>query len=129
MENPNRVTVLAGIIAIIVLGGLLFYAKQEESAPGVYDGFAQCLKDKGAIFYGAFWCPHCQNQKNMFGSSKRLLPYVECSTPDRHLTEMCKQNRIESFPTWVFPDLSTTTGEVKLAVLSEKTGCPLPPEK
>jgi hypothetical protein len=24
------------------------------------DDFAKCIKDSGAMFYGAFWCPHCQ---------------------------------------------------------------------
>ncbi|MEK7575095.1 MAG: hypothetical protein AAB511_02605, partial [Patescibacteria group bacterium] len=92
-----------------------------------YDGFAQCLKDKGAIFYGAFWCPHCQKQKALFGSAKKLLPYIECSTPDgRGQLPLCTEVGIKNYPTWVFPDMSSSTGEVALSVLSEKTGCPLP---
>jgi hypothetical protein len=33
-----------------------------------YVEFAQCLSDKGAVFYGAFWCTHCKSQKQMFGA-------------------------------------------------------------
>ena len=47
-----------------------------------YDNFAKCLKAKGAVFYGGFWCKHCKNQKELFGLSEKYLPYYECSTPD-----------------------------------------------
>lgn len=85
------------------------------------------MKDKGATFYGAFWCSHCQAQKALFGKSVKLLPYVECSTPDaKGQLPICIEKGIASYPTWVFPDLSTTTGEVPLDTLAEKTGCELP---
>jgi len=127
MQQSNRKTIIIGIIGLVVIIGLLAYAGTVSGGPGKLDGFAQCLKDKDAIFYGAFWCPHCQNQKALFGSSKQYLPYVECSNPDgQSQTEICKQDGIKSYPTWVFPDLSTTTGEVPLTVLADKTKCELP---
>jgi hypothetical protein len=127
MENSNKKTITIGVIALIIIIGLMFFAKQATGGPSKLDGFAQCLKDKGATFYGAFWCPHCQNQKALFGSSKRYLPYVECSTPDSQgQTQICKEMGIKSYPTWVFPDMSTTSGEVALATLAEKTSCVLP---
>lgn len=111
------------IVAVIAVLFALTYHKQ----PGRLDAFAQCLKDKGATFYGAFWCPHCQNQKTMFGKSSKLLPYVECSTPDgRSQLQVCQDKKIDSYPTWEFADGSRETGEVPLTRLSEKTGCPLP---
>ena len=92
-----------------------------------YDGFAQCLKDKGATFYGAFWCPHCKTQKKLFGSSVKLLPYVECSTPDGNSqTAECIAKKIESYPTWIFADGAQLTGEIPLTQLAEKTSCVLP---
>merc|ERR1712217_336666 len=37
------------------------------------------LKAKGAIFYGAYWCPHCRNQREMFGAEAlALIPMIEC---------------------------------------------------
>jgi thiol-disulfide isomerase/thioredoxin len=113
------------IIAVIVIGvgGSLFLSTQ----PGKLDSFAQCLKDKGATFYGAFWCPHCQNTKRMFGRSAKLLPYVECSTPDgKGQIQICADKKIESYPTWVFADGSRLNGEVTLQQLAEKTSCTLP---
>ena len=127
METTNKTTIVAGAIALALVVGFLIYASTVGNGPSKYDGFAQCLKDKGAIFYGAFWCPHCQAQKALFGSAKKYLPYVECSTPDaRGQLPICIEKKIASYPTWYFPDMSTTTGEVSLEMLAQKTGCVLP---
>src|SRR5579871_5037275 len=51
---------------------------------------ASCLKSRGVLFYGAFWCPYCAKQKAAFGDAASLLPYVECSNPDgRTQTAIC----------------------------------------
>ncbi len=92
--------------------------------------FAQCLKDKGVVFYGAFWCQHCQNQKALFGTAVGKLPYVECSTPDTSgRTAVCVEKEVKSYPTWVFSDGSRESGELSLEHLAEKTGCVLPAAK
>lgn len=117
----------AGIIGVIAIGGLIAWGVYESKKPGKYDVLAQCITDSGAKFYGAFWCPHCANQKKMFGTSQKLLPYIECSTPDgKGKLPVCVDAGIEGFPTWVFPDATRLSGEVDLATLSEKTMCPLP---
>ncbi len=122
-------------LAVIVLGsGLLFAVKamnradiEKNIVPGQYDTFAQCIKDSGAVFYGAFWCSHCQDQKKEFGDSGRLLPYTECSTPDtKGQTLVCKEKGINSYPTWIFKDGSQVSGKVDWKILSEKTSCVLP---
>ena len=92
-----------------------------------YSGFASCLGEKNATFYGAFWCPHCQNQKALFGKAAGLLPYVECSTPDgRGQLPTCGTQGIQSYPTWIFSDGTRLTGEIPLQTLASKTGCELP---
>jgi thiol-disulfide isomerase/thioredoxin len=115
------------LIAIIVLAfGWTFFL---QSRPGRLDSFAQCIKDKGVIFYGAFWCPHCQNTKAMFGKSAKLLPYVECSTPDgRGELPVCKDLGITKYPTWMKGNSTSTvlTGKKTLQELSEFSGCALP---
>ena len=112
--------------AVVAVGGAWFLIKADNGR-SKYDDFAKCLKDKGAIFYGAFWCPHCQNQKKMFGSSDKFLPYVECSTPDgRSQLPVCNDKKITGYPTWEFTDESRESGEVPLETLSKKTGCSLP---
>jgi len=121
----NKALYIGGTLLAVVLlvGGTWWY----QSQPGKLDMFAQCLGERGAIFYGAFWCPHCQNQKALFGKSEKYLPYVECSTPNGQGTlEVCTTAGIEGYPTWEFADGERLSGEVPLQELSERTGCPLP---
>jgi hypothetical protein len=119
------------VIGLLVLAGIIFVIMAPEK-PSKYNTFAQCIKDSGATFYGAFWCPHCGAQKASFGSAAKLLPYVECSTPDsRGQLQVCKDANITSYPTWDFLVGSTTKripGEVSLERLSQETNCPLPQE-
>jgi len=119
--------IIITIAAFAILGLFIIFAINKDRKPGELDTFATCLKDQGATFYGAFWCPHCQNQKKLFGKSVDLLPYVECSTPDgQEQTQACQDKKIESYPTWEFKDGSRETGEIPLATLAEKTSCVLP---
>jgi len=113
------------IIALTAVAGGYFLWRGAQK-PGELDQFALCLGDKGAVFYGAFWCPHCQNQKKMFGRSQKLLPYVECSTADgRGQLPNCSEKKIEGYPTWEFADGERLSGEIPLQTLAEKTGCEL----
>lgn len=126
----NNVKIFLIIIVVLILGvvsSVLLRGGGVATGPGKYDEFATCLKDKGAVFYGAFWCPHCQATKKLFGSSQKLLPYVECSTPDGNgQTQACIDKGVKSYPTWEFADLSRLTGEIPLEQLAEKTSCVLP---
>jgi hypothetical protein len=115
------------LVAIAVAVGLFLYIKTIPPPKGEYDAFAKCIANTSTTFYGAFWCPHCHDQKNEFGDSAQYLPYVECSLPDGSgQTQVCIDKGIQSYPTWYFPDGSTTTGVQTLETLSEKTGCALP---
>jgi hypothetical protein len=124
--NNRTIGILIALLVVFGLGGIVYVSKQVASAPGEYDGFAQCLADKGAKFYGAFWCPHCAEQKTYFGRSAKKLPYVECSTPDgRGQTEECTSLGIASYPTWEFATGTRVTGKLSLEQLAERTSCPL----
>jgi len=121
------------ILLVIVVVALIVLAKnnstQQSTDPavlGALDTFAQCLGDAGATFYGAYWCPHCQEQKRMFENSTKL-PYVECSTPDGNAqTAICIEKGIESYPTWILEDGTRLGGVQQLDTLAESTGCELP---
>ncbi|MDB5254220.1 MAG: hypothetical protein JWL80_286 [Parcubacteria group bacterium] len=97
--------------------------------PSVYDTFATCIKDSGTKFYGAFWCPHCQAQKALFGSAVHNLPYIECSNPDgKSQNQACNDAKVSSYPTWEFPNGTRVSGEQSLKALSQATQCTLPGE-
>ena len=121
----KRTIIWIAIVALIIAGAV--YLVRGSSEPGKLDAFASCLSEKGATFYGAFWCPHCQSQKKMFGSSEKLLSYVECSAPNGQAQlPVCTEKKIEGYPTWEFADGSRETGELSLSRLAGKTGCELP---
>jgi thiol-disulfide isomerase/thioredoxin len=116
-----------GILVVGIIIAVILNTSGPKVAEGQYDSFAQCLTDSGTTFFGAFWCPHCQNQKKMFGSSAKLLPYVECSTVDgKGKNQICIDEQIDGYPTWEFPDGSRLSGEISLEVLAEKSACVLP---
>jgi len=114
------------IIAVVLVGGVIWLVRMPEK-PGPLDSFAQCIKDSGAKYYGAFWCPNCKNQEALFGRSKKLLPRIECSTPDgKNQIQVCKDANIQGYPTWDFENGTRVTGTQSLESLSEATSCPLP---
>jgi glutaredoxin len=90
---------------------------------GKYDTFAQCLAEKDITMYGAAWCPHCQREKRLFGSSFQYVPYVEC--PDN--PALCTAKDVKGYPTWIFPDGRVFAGEQGLEKLSRESACPLIP--
>ena len=115
------------LVAIAAVFGLFMYVKNIPPPNGKYDFFAKCIANTSTTFFGAFWCPHCHDQKNEFGNSAQYLPYVECSLPDASgQTQVCIDNKIQEYPTWRFSDGSETSGIQTLATLAEKTGCVLP---
>jgi thiol-disulfide isomerase/thioredoxin len=114
------------IIGLLIVAGFISFLVVQAKKPGKYDTFASCIEKSGAKFYGAFWCPHCQATKALFGKSAKLLPYVECSTPDgKGQLPICAEADIKGYPTWVFADGSRLSGEQTFQTLSEKTSCPI----
>jgi hypothetical protein len=125
MNTRNLVLLILAVL--VVVGGIFYFIWWQDNAPSKLEAFAKCLSDKGAKMYGAFWCPHCQAQKGMFGTAKKYLPYVECSTPDTNgELQVCKDQNVTEYPTWKFPDGTTHAGEMTLQELAEKSGCQLP---
>ncbi len=115
------------IIVILLVIGLGVFMNKQSNKPSKLDSFAQCLKTNGAEYYGAFWCPSCQKQNKLFGSSKKYLSYIECSTPDgKGQTQICKDKEIKGYPLWKFADGTQASGLQSLQQLSGKTQCPLP---
>ena len=115
---------------IIVLGAtvswfIFFRVGLREVGVGLrYDGFAQCLAQKGFTMYGAYWCPHCQREKAAFGDSFTYVPYVECT--EEPGTAQCTAAGIKGYPTWLAADGRRFEGEQGLEKLSEASSCPLP---
>lgn len=118
---------LYGVLILAAFGTAYYLGQRSQHK---YDAFARCLKDRGVKMYGAWWCPHCQEQKEKFGeASFKLAPYVECGVPGdiKGQNPVCKQDGITHFPTWQFPPTGERVERVfTLEELSDRTGCPLP---
>ncbi|MBW4552473.1 MAG: vitamin K epoxide reductase family protein [Aphanocapsa sp. GSE-SYN-MK-11-07L] len=65
-------------------------------------GLAQHLNQIGAKMYGAYWCSHCLDQKQLFGKQAvKQIPYVECDPNGANpQPEACQAAKIQSYPTW-----------------------------
>jgi glutaredoxin len=53
--------------------------------------------------YGAYWCPHCHDQKQLFGrEAAKIIPYVECAADGQNpQTALCQAKEgVTGFPTW-----------------------------
>lgn len=123
--SPTRQKIQLLLLLAFAIGVAGWFA-WKGAQPSQHDDFARCLSERGATFYGAFWCPHCQNQKKLFGKAQKHLNYVECSTADgKGQLPRCTQAGVESYPTWDFADETRLTGEISLEVLAEQTGCML----
>jgi hypothetical protein len=122
---PRKPKYWVWIVVGISILAFLWWSFGSILAGGQYDEFAQCIANSGAQFYGAFWCPHCSEQKELFGASAKHLPYIECSTPDgQGQLAVCSAAGINSYPTWIFTD-GTRGAVMSLQELSQKTNCPL----
>lgn len=122
------------ILVIVAIGLFTIRSITNARAPGEYDDFARCISETGGIMYGTEWCPHCQEQKRLFGNSFRYIAYVDCDKNPKS----CSENGIEGYPTWLFPNDTGThmrvsdgkkfdvlTGATPLVQLAEQTGCVL----
>jgi hypothetical protein len=117
--------ILTALLIIAAFGGVIFLGVRKRGHR--LDAFAQCLAAKPAKMYGAYWCPHCADQKAMFESSFHYVPYVECGIPgSRDEAQVCKDAGIKHFPTWEFAGAERLEGTQTLQFLGTKTGCSLP---
>ena len=62
---------------------------------------AQHLSESGAAMYGAYWCPHCADQKELFEGAVDQVPYVECAADGENAQpQLCQEKGIQGYPTW-----------------------------
>jgi len=68
---------------------------------------ARHLVKIGAKEYSAYWCPHCHEQKLLFGKEAEQIiedsnVKVECAGDSpKGKPDVCKAAKVEGFPTWI----------------------------
>ncbi|PSB04437.1 vitamin K epoxide reductase family protein [Merismopedia glauca] len=130
------VTIVVGMVTLISTLGV--YATANNPNPPSPSGtpitttsstaeieLAKYLKAKGVKMYGAFWCPHCHEQKEVFGKQAfSEINYVECADPKepRRQLEVCQKAKIESYPTWEINGKLVEPGAKSLEELAKISG-------
>jgi hypothetical protein len=113
-------------VLIVAAFGLAYYLGNRSQHR--HDAFARCLTQRGVKMYGAWWCPHCVEQKEKFGASFEYAPYVECGIKGQTQgqSQVCKDENVKHYPTWQFPPMGERVERIfSLDELSDRTGCPL----
>ena len=64
--------------------------------------FARFLSDNNIKMFSAYWCPHCHDQKQLFGKKAvKALTIVECAKDGKdNQYELCREKEIQGFPSW-----------------------------
>jgi uncharacterized membrane protein len=118
---------LAALVILIVHAN---YAAPQAEPAGPEDpmvrALAEHLAEEGAVFYGASWCPHCQEQKRLFGASANRLPYIECSPggPNAPQSATCRRAGVQSYPTWLIKGRAVVGQVLSLAELADASAFP-----
>lgn len=132
-NDRGQLVFLGSIVGIVTLIGTLAWGASVGQAPvnaaTISDGqgnpyflientsgeaeiqLARHLKETGSTMYGAYWCPHCCEQKEFFGKEAyKEFPYVECAEGGKDAQiETCQRVLGEAekalgqkagFPTW-----------------------------
>lgn len=75
----------------------------KDLTPAYIEKLAKFMTEKGMVMYGAYWCPHCQEQKKEFGDALQYIDYVECDAqgPNANPDE-CTAQGIKGYPTWIY---------------------------
>jgi len=107
---------------------LLLTACSELSETARYrQDLALHLSVSGAKMYGAYWCPHCATQKDLFGAAADQIPYIECDPAgENSQAPLCQQKGIAAYPTWEING-EFRQGVHPLGKLADLTEFPPPP--
>jgi hypothetical protein len=127
MDKDSLLPAFAIVALVLAISAFSAWQQHRTSAtPAQLDEFARCMTRNGAKFYGASWCTHCREQKDMFGESAQYVNYVECSPPGSQGQEkVCTDADVQAYPTWEFAGGKKEEGVQSLESLGEKTGCRL----
>lgn len=116
----------SGVLVVVAVTSLHLYYNSDIFRPPLdarVEPLVEHLNQVDAKFYGASWCPSCQEQKQLFGALADELPYVECSPHGRGspVALECLSNDIHSYPTWII-DGERIEGVLKPEDLARHSG-------
>lgn len=96
------------VLGVVVIGSSAFQSNSIETQAGstgnansLQLGLAKYLKERGAVMYGSYKCPHCNSQKALFGGASTYINYVECDpSGENSKATLCFSRGVMHYPTW-----------------------------
>lgn len=83
---------------------------------------ARHLKEIGAKEYIAWWCPHCHEQKQLFGKEAySYINHIECDPRGKDpRPDLCRAAKIQGFPSWeingkIYPNVQSLKNLAKIS--------------
>lgn len=131
---PGWLAQTGGLALIVVLLLHLYHSGWLWPGTGPEDPYLKALAihlgQSDAKFYGAYWCPVCTQQKELFGTSAERLPYVECSPNGRSAPRAaeCVQQGVTNYPSW-FINGQLNVGLLDVQQLARMTNFQGPPRQ
>ena len=63
---------------------------------------AKHLTKNGFVMYSAYWCPHCNDQKELFGhEAVKSLVIIECAEDgENSQRNLCEAKGVAGYPAW-----------------------------
>src|SRR3989344_7065979 len=105
------------VVLILIVG---FYSYKNITGKVIqsqYDEFSKYMTEQGVVMYGTEWCPHCKNQKKLFGNSFQYINYTDC---DKNRNE-CLIAGVTGYPTWKINN-KAYPGEQSIKRLTQLSG-------
>ena len=118
------IILITGIVLIVffflITGGISKFTGHAitENDQNKIDMLAQCLTSNQIKMYGTEWCPHCKDQKELFGSSFKYVDYIDCDKQ----RETCLIAGIQGYPTWIINN-QKYPGTQSLEKLKQLSNC------
>jgi glutaredoxin len=121
----SRLASLAALVTVLSACGASSSAI--SSSPSYESQLADHLTQTNSIMYGAYWCPHCADQKALFKEAAGQLTYVECAADGQNSQfQLCQDKGIKGYPTWEIGG-QLYPGVKSLEELSRLSNYPSPP--
>ena len=110
--SASYIVVLSlAVAAAVILGASLVQAEKFGHSGEITSGYAPAnsyqtglamfMGQHGAVMYGSYRCPHCNQQKQMFGDAFKYINYVECNPTGKNANpSLCLAKGITNYPTW-----------------------------
>jgi len=132
-DDPGELLFRGILLSLaVLLGGLIWASSVDSKQPETITNLegvpplvksnstqaeiklAKHLQLSGVVMYSAYWCPHCHEQKEMFGKeAAKELSIIECASDgENNQRSLCERKGINAYPSWEI------NGEVESGILS-----------